>query len=88
LLGLSEAKRPLPEAVLGEAIEANGDREHYMRAVSTWREDGMRVVRALPSQDSSLVAALAGADCLIVRPSRAPALGQGGRVRIVPFEGD
>jgi len=88
MLGLAGEERPLPEAVLGEAIEANGDREHYMRAISAWREDGTRVVRALPSQDSSLVAALARADCLIVRPAHAPALGQGGRVRIVPLDGD
>jgi molybdopterin molybdotransferase len=88
LLGLGEAERPLPEAVLGEALEANGDREQYLRAVSTWREDGARVVQALASQDSSLVAALARADCLIVRPPHAPALGQGDRVRIVPLDSD
>ena len=33
MLGLAEAARPEPEAVLGEAIEANGMREHYMRAL-------------------------------------------------------
>ena len=46
--------------------------------VSEWREDGTRLVRPLPSQDSSLVAALARADCLIVRPPHAPALPRGG----------
>ena len=85
MLGLAEAGRPEPEAVLGEAIEANGAREHYMRARSEWREDGTRVVRPLPSQDSSLVAALVRADCLIVRTPHAPARTEGARVRIVPF---
>jgi molybdopterin molybdotransferase len=85
MLGLAEAGRPEPEAVLGEAIEANGAREHYMRARSEWREDGTRVVRPLPSQDSSLVAALVRADCLIVRTPHAPALPEGARVRIAPF---
>jgi molybdopterin molybdotransferase len=42
-------------------------------------------VRPLPSQDSSLVAGLARADCLIVRAPDAPALAQGERVRIVPL---
>jgi molybdopterin molybdotransferase len=51
-----------------------------------WREDGTRLVRPLRSQDSSLVAALAQADCLIVREPNAPALPQGARVRIIPFE--
>ena len=69
----------------GLKLEANGEREHYMRAASTWREDGTRVVRPLPSQDSSLVAALAAADCLIVRPPHAPALGPGARVNVLPL---
>jgi molybdopterin molybdotransferase len=88
MLGLTAQARPAPEAVLGEALAENGEREHYMRAVSTWREDGTRIVKALLSQDSSLVTALARADCLIVRAPHAPALAPGARVRIVPLDGD
>jgi len=88
LLGLSEESRPEPEAVLGEALEANGPRQHYIRAVSEWRPDGERVVRPLPSQDSSLVAALARADCLIVRMPDAPPAPRGARVRIIPLDRD
>jgi molybdopterin molybdotransferase len=86
LLGAAEEGRPLPEAVLGVALPANGPREHYMRARSEWRKDGARVVTPLPSQDSSLVAALARADCLIVRAPDTPALPQGAGVRIVPLD--
>ena len=88
MLGLATAARPLPEAVLGEALEANGARQHYMRAISEWREDGRRVVRPLPSQDSSLIAELARADCLIVRAPDAPALPSGARVGIIPLNHD
>jgi molybdopterin molybdotransferase len=88
LLGLAENGHPEPEAVLGEAIEANGLREHYVRAHSEWSADGTRVVRPLPSQDSSLVASLARADCLIVRAPQAPALAKGARVRILPIDRD
>ena len=88
LLGLSEESRPEPEAVLGQALEANGPRQHYIRAVSEWRPDGERVVRPLPSQDSSLVAALARADCLIVRMPDAPPAPRGARVRITPLNRD
>jgi molybdopterin molybdotransferase len=42
----------------------------------------------LPTQDSSLVAGLARADCLIVRAPHAPALPQGGRVRVLPLDPD
>lgn len=86
LLGATEEPRPLPEAVLGMALPANGPREHYLRARSEWREDGVRVVTPLPSQDSSLVAALARADCLIVRPADAPGLPRGASVRIMPLD--
>lgn len=85
LLGLAENERPLADAVLGEDLKANGERRHYMRATSTWREDGLRVVRPLLSQDSSLVAIFAKADCLILRLPHAPALTEGGTVKILPF---
>jgi len=85
MLGLAEDERPVAEAVLGEALEANGPRTHYVRAVSAWREDGTRVVRPLPSQDSSLVAAFSRADCLIVRAPEASAVSEGARVKVLPF---
>ena len=88
MLGLVQATKARPEALLAEALPANAEREHYMRAVSEWREDGARVVRPLPSQDSSLVAGLAHADCLIVRAPHASALPQGARVRILPLQPD
>jgi molybdopterin molybdotransferase len=86
MLGIALDAQPNPQAVLGEEIEANGAREHYMRARSEWGEDGTRIVRPLPSQDSSLMAALVRADCLIVRPAHAPALPLGGRVTILPLD--
>jgi molybdopterin molybdotransferase len=88
MLGVAAKAVPLPQAMLGEALEANGPRQHYLRARSEWREDGTRLVRPLPSQDSSLVADLARADCLIVRAPDTPALALGARVRIVPFDRD
>ena len=88
MLGLAATGHPEPEAVLGAAIEANGEREHYMRARSEWRQDGTRTVRPLPSQDSSLVAALVRADCLIVRAPHAPALPEGALVKIIPLDRD
>jgi molybdopterin molybdotransferase len=84
LLGLREGAQCRLEAVLGEALEANGPREHYMRATSQW-ERGERRVTALPAQDSSLMADFARADCLIVRAPDAPALPKGARVTIVPL---
>lgn len=88
MLGLNEKTRPLPQAILGVALEANGPRQHYLRGVSEWGDDGARIVRPVPSQDSSLVAELARADCLILREPGAPALQRGASVRILPLDGD
>jgi molybdopterin molybdotransferase len=88
LLGKVERMRPPPEALAGVTLKANGERQHYMRAVSEWREDGTRIVTPLASQDSALSADLARADCLIVREPRAPELPRGGRVRVIPLESD
>lgn len=85
MLGVRGDDRPPPEAVLGQDLAANGPRQHYLRAISTWREDGTRIVHPVPSQDSSLVAALAKADCLIVQAPDAPGAAEGTRVRILPL---
>jgi molybdopterin molybdotransferase len=86
LLGLREGARGPHEAVLGQALEANGPREHYMRAASTWRPNGERLVTPLAAQDSALMADFARADCLIVRPPDAPALAAGERVTIIQLD--
>ena len=86
LLGLRGDARGAQEAVLGQALEANGPREHYMRAASTWRPGGERLVTPLAAQDSALMADFARADCLIVRPPDAPALAAGERVTIIPLD--
>jgi molybdopterin molybdotransferase len=85
LLGLREGADGFEEALLGEALEANGPRQHYLRATLRHGPEGKRVVAALPAQDSSLMADFARADCLIVRPPMAPALEKGDRVTIIPL---
>ncbi|MEG6509650.1 gephyrin-like molybdotransferase Glp [Methyloligella sp. 2.7D] len=85
LLGLKPAAVPCVGR-LAEALEANGERQHYMRATSQWNDAGERLVRPLASQDSSLMAALVKADCLIVRPPDASKAARGARVPILPFD--
>ena len=58
------------QARAGVALEANGPRQHYMRATTAAGPDGLPVVTPVRSQDSSLLAPLAQADCLLVRPAR------------------
>jgi molybdopterin molybdotransferase len=63
MLGLGRAPAPRLTAPLAAAVEANGPREHYMRAVL---EDGR--LTAMDSQDSALLRILSRSNALIVRP--------------------
>ncbi len=56
----------LMRAVAAEAIGSNGPRRHYMRG--RFSDRGQKLVSLCASQDSSLIATLANAECLIVRP--------------------
>jgi molybdopterin molybdotransferase len=81
----AESARPL-EARLAVALDANGERQHYMRARSRPWTDGGLLVTPVRSQDSSFLSPLAEADCLIVRPPHAPAAASGAAVAILPLD--
>ena len=68
---------PAPEpARLGRDLPANDGRADYLRATLSQGPEGL-VATALPVQDSSLMATLARADCLVIREPNAPAAGAG-----------
>jgi molybdopterin molybdotransferase len=71
---------------LAVPVDANGPRQHYMRAVSVPGSDGLPLITPVRSQDSSLLSPLAEADCLLVRPPSAPAAPQGTLVPILPLD--
>jgi molybdopterin molybdotransferase len=78
-------KSPL-QARAGTEIEANGPRQHYMRATTVTGPDGIPVVTPVRSQDSSLLSPLAQADCLLVRPAKAQVAPKGTLVPILPLD--
>lgn len=84
MLGDSEISSIPVELPLAGPLPENGNRQHYVRGRFVTRA-GRSAVEALPSQDSSLVAALAAADCLIVRPPFAPAARQDESVAVLPL---
>jgi molybdopterin molybdotransferase len=86
LLGAPADDAGATQARAGVSLEANGPRQHYMRATSVPGSDGLAVVTPVRSQDSSLLAPLAEADCLLVRPIHAPALPPGALVPILPLD--
>ena len=81
-----EASLAIVEARLGAAVELNGLRQHYMRAVSRPGTDGVVQVVPLPFQHSSLIAPLAQADCLLIRSPHAPPAAAGAHVSILPID--
>ena len=72
--------------ILSAPLPTNGPRQHYMRARIV-TPGSPPFVEALPRQDSSLLATLAHADCLIVIPQHAPAMAAGDLVTVMALEG-
>jgi len=83
---LGEDRPPMSATMLPLAspLPANGPRQHYMRGKFA-DAGGVRMVAPVPSQDSSLTAALADADCMIVRPPNAPPAPVGETVAVLPL---
>jgi len=86
LLGLTDGGDTPQKAQLSAEIEANGPRQHYMRATCVLGENGAMQVTPVKDQDSSLISLLARADCLIVRPPNAPAEKTGAAVDVLPLD--
>jgi molybdopterin molybdotransferase len=72
-------------ARLAGTLKQNDSRQDYIRA-RLFTRDGKRWAEPFPIQDSSMQAALARADALIVRALDAPSAGHGDRVEIVRLQ--
>ncbi len=70
-------------AILASDLPANDRRQDYLRAR---RSNGDGTVTPMPMQDSSMLRALADADCLIIRPPNAPAAKAGDQVEILQLD--
>ena len=70
LMGRSDIELVPSEAVLGRDMPENDERQDYLRATLADGPNGP-VVTPLPAQDSSLMAPLAKADCLLIREPHA-----------------
>lgn len=70
-------------AQLGCDLPENDERAEYMRAVLSYGRDGELIATPFTKQDSSMLANLVRADCLVYRPVRARAAKAGEPCRIV-----
>lgn len=85
--GLAPDQSPARHATLAKPLPANDRRQDYLRATLEHGPDGALLATVFSKQDSSMLATLAHADCLVVRAPLAPPANAGDRVEIVPFPG-
>ncbi|ODN68776.1 gephyrin-like molybdotransferase Glp [Methylobrevis pamukkalensis] len=84
LLGRADTAPPEETATLGCDLGANDQREDYLRA-RLERIDSAWIAHPFPVQDSSMLAVMAAADGLVVRPPFAPPAAAGEACRIIRF---
>ncbi|CAN5512877.1 molybdopterin molybdotransferase MoeA [soil metagenome] len=87
LSGRTHIDHVVERAVLGRDLPANDLRQDYLRARLAPGSDGLPVATSVGAQDSSLVANLAAADALIVRPPHATAAPAGSPCNILRLPG-
>jgi molybdopterin molybdotransferase len=85
LSGAAAETEASPTARLRVALPKNDRRQDYLRSRLARAADGALEALPFEAQDSSMMALLAAADCLVVRPPHAPAIPVGTIVPIVPF---
>jgi molybdopterin molybdotransferase len=85
LLGRAEVEVPTDAAVLGRDLPANDERADYLRSSLRQTAKGL-VATPFDIQDSSMLALLAQADCLVIREPFAPPAPAGSSCRIVKLD--
>jgi molybdopterin molybdotransferase len=83
LAGRLDIYAEIEDAVLGRDLPANDERADYLRSTLAEGPDGGQVATPLPIQDSSMMAPLARADCLVIREPHAAATRAGSPCRIL-----
>jgi molybdopterin molybdotransferase len=86
LMGRTDIERMPEAAVLGSDLPENDERADYLRATLATGPDGSQIATALPVQDSSMLAPLSAADCLLIREPHAPAARAGSPCTILKLD--
>jgi molybdopterin molybdotransferase len=83
LAGRGDVEPQTESAVLGRDLAANDERADYLRATLAPGANGALIATPFPVQDSSMLAPLAKADCLVIREPYAPAARTGERCSLI-----
>lgn len=87
MLGLDDVLPRTLRARLGRTLDANDEREDYLRATLSTSGGGECVATPFDKQDSSMSATMARADALVIRPPFAPPARTGDPVDVIRLEG-
>ena len=87
MLGRPKSAMQMTRAILGADLAANNFREDFMRASLDLDVDGNACASPFNLQDSSQMATLARAGCLIHRPANAPPAKAGDAVNVIALSG-
>jgi molybdopterin molybdotransferase len=85
MIGLGDGALPTVKARLAAPLPKNDRRQDYLRATAERDAQGALVVKSFEKQDSSMMAPLAKADCLILRPPHAAPSAAGETVDVLPM---
>ena len=86
LAGRTDIERAAERAVLGCDLPENDERADYLRATLKSAPGGEAIATPFPVQDSSMLAPLAQADCLLIREPNAPPARAGSPCTILKLE--
>lgn len=87
LQGAAADESRIVTARLGRDLDANDEREDYLRAALARATDGTLIATPFPVQDSSMFATMARADGLVIRKPFAPPAAAGEAVAVLPLAG-
>jgi molybdopterin molybdotransferase len=83
LCGRTDIKLPTESALLGGSLPANDERADYLRAALDVDQQGRLIATAFKTQDSSMIATLSRANCLLIRDPYAPAAEPGSACSVI-----
>jgi molybdopterin molybdotransferase len=86
LLGRFDVEAATETAVLGRDLPPNDERADYLRASLARAPGSGLIATPFEIQDSSMLALLARADCLVIREPFAPAAPAGSPCTIIKFD--
>lgn len=87
MLGVRDGEPKEMSARLACDVDANDERQNYLRVRLSTDGEGNLTATPFPKQDSAMISILSQAEGLLIRPPHAPAAKAGERATVIPLAG-